>query len=510
MRVFCAVKITQFDAALRERGEKGGYKPLLAAFRGNSVPLWSAENGRGAMPKIFISYRREDSFRLAQELRAAVAALTDDPQHVMSSDLAEAMSGADYAERVNGLVTDCSVLFVLIGTGWLHQRGSRGQRCLDEADDPVRLEIAAALDCSVPIVPVLLGDATLPAPALLPPDIVCLARWKPFLIDVGTLQSDVMQMLSNLRLDKADALAAMRPAKALAPPFVERVLVGHSGEAFSAAFSPDQTRILTASLDGTCRIWDWATGAFLAEFGAHAGGVVSAAYSPDGLNVVSASRDGVVKIWNAISGNQLLELREPDCLNDVSFSPDGKRIVTACEDKTASIWDIVQGHRIVRLSGHSSDVTSADFSPDGMRVVTSSDDKDARIWEAESGRCLAILCGHRSRVGRARYSRDGRFIVTAASDDSARIWSAETGEQLSVLLGHEESLVSATFSADGEMVVTTSIDGTARISRVAGGHLLAELPGHLGVVWHGNFSSDGKHVVTAAGDKLVRVWRIEE
>ena len=80
------------------------------------------------------------------------------------------------------------------------------------------------------------------------------------------------------------------------------VLAGHTGSVVSAAFSPDGTRVVTASDDGTARIWDAASGEELTPLRGHSGWVVSAAFSPDGTRVVTASYDGTARIWDAASG----------------------------------------------------------------------------------------------------------------------------------------------------------------------------------------------------------------
>jgi WD40 repeat protein len=65
----------------------------------------------------------------------------------------------------------------------------------------------------------------------------------------------------------------------------------------SAAFSPDGTRVVTASNDKTARVWDAATGKSLAIALEHQREVVSAAFSPDGTRVVTASFDNTARVW---------------------------------------------------------------------------------------------------------------------------------------------------------------------------------------------------------------------
>jgi hypothetical protein len=68
-------------------------------------------------------------------------------------------------------------------------------------------------------------------------------------------------------------------------------LKGHEGAVYSAAFSPDGRRIVTASDDKTARIWDAATGRQIGQLNEHEGPVYSAAFSPDGKRIVTASEE---------------------------------------------------------------------------------------------------------------------------------------------------------------------------------------------------------------------------
>jgi WD40 repeat protein len=68
-----------------------------------------------------------------------------------------------------------------------------------------------------------------------------------------------------------------------------------------ASFSPDGMRIVTASNDGTARVWEGVTGRQLAVLEGHVGPVHSAAWSPDGVRVVTASGDKTARLWRVSS-----------------------------------------------------------------------------------------------------------------------------------------------------------------------------------------------------------------
>jgi len=90
----------------------------------------------------------------------------------------------------------------------------------------------------------------------------------------------------------------------------------HNKGVFSAQFSPDGQRVVTASLDGTARRWDAASGKPLGEPMKHEAEVWSAQFSPDGQRVVTASADHTARLWDAASGKAI---GEPMCMRTRFF-----------------------------------------------------------------------------------------------------------------------------------------------------------------------------------------------
>ena len=302
---------------------------------------------------------------------------------------------------------------------------------------------------------------------------------------------------TTLKLDVAMAALA-----AAIPQLRERKSSrGHDDRIFSASFSPDGTRVLTASADKTARLWDAATGKEAFALRGHEAGVLSAAFSPDGRRVVTASADGTARLWDVNTGAPIAAARghEGKVFSAV-FSPDGTRVVTASADGTARLWDAATGEEISVLRGRQHAVADAAFSPDGRRVVTVGDDNTATLWDVATGGPV-ILRGHEERVFSAAFSPDGRRVVTAARDRTARLWKVETGEQIVVLRGHEFRVSSAAFSPDGTRIVTASADKTARLWDAATGDEIVVLRGHDDRVVSAAFSPDGTRVVTVSDDK---------
>ena len=122
------------------------------------------------------------------------------------------------------------------------------------------------------------------------------------------------------------------------------------------------------------------SGREIAVLKGHEGGVNQVVFSPDGSRVVTASSDAVW-LWDAQSGREIPVMEQHlNVINQIALSPDGSRIVTVSDDKTARLWDVQSGHEIAVLKGHGGAVNQAVFSPDGSRIVTVSEDGTARLW----------------------------------------------------------------------------------------------------------------------------------
>src|SRR5260221_12450203 len=81
-------------------------------------------------------------------------------------------------------------------------------------------------------------------------------------------------------------------------------LEGHTDVVGIGIWSADDSRLVTASLDGTLRVWDPATGKQIQMMDHHSS-VWCAALSPDGSRVASSGGDGIMRIWDVSSGSEL-------------------------------------------------------------------------------------------------------------------------------------------------------------------------------------------------------------
>jgi hypothetical protein len=149
-----------------------------------------------ASGQIFLSYRRDDTQHVAGRLFDRLAERFGHVNVFMDVDSIE--PGLDFDETVARAVGGCDVLLALIGTRWLGGTDEHGQRRLDDPDDLVCLEIKAALDRDIRVIPVLIDGAAAPRRDDLPKILAPLARRNAIRLDHETFRTDIGRLIDVL------------------------------------------------------------------------------------------------------------------------------------------------------------------------------------------------------------------------------------------------------------------------------------------------------------------------
>ena len=349
-------------------------------------------------------------------------------------------------------------------------------------------------------------------------------------------------------------LAAASALRAIAErPIAMSVMHGHKSFIFSGAFSPDGQRLVTASDDGTARVWRVDGLGQPVVLQGDAGKVLFAAFSPDGRLVITTSSDGTARIWPTTGVGKATVLRgHTGAVRSARFSRDGSRVITRSDDRTARLWSVDgAGLATARAPDGETTIRDAGFAPDGMLVLGTTGTV-AFVWLADRPGDPIALRGHTDQISSAAFSADGTRVVSASRDNTVRIWRADGSGDPLVLRGPQRGFGSAMFSADASRVLATGSDGSitawpasgtgppvvhrspddimslslstdglrmatvadarnfqiARIWRTDKDEPPTILAGHDGRVYFAAFNADGNRVVTGGTDGTVRVWAI--
>jgi len=285
-------------------------------------------------------------------------------------------------------------------------------------------------------------------------------------------------------------------------------------------------RLVTASKDALCKIWNVRTRQCLATLAGHLDCVECVKWGGEGF-IYSGSRDRTIKVW-------------------ATHGPKGG---ASKSDTTNSMGKLVKtlkghGHRVNSLALSCDYVCrTGPFDPQnrGMkydtdtntnntnslayhaalerytsfkakepeRLISGSDDFTLFLWHpTENKHPIKRLTGHQQLVNHIAFSPDGRYFASASFDKKVKIWNGKSGDFLTTLTGHVGAVYQVAWSSDSRYLVSASKDSTAKLWEIPSGKRAREtLPGHADEVYALDWSPDGSSVATGSKDRTIKIWK---
>lgn len=282
-------------------------------------------------------------------------------------------------------------------------------------------------------------------------------------------------------------------------------------EASVVEFSPDGTRLATLTMSHKARVWDAATGRPMTPPMNGPGGscyylFAHAHFSPDGTRLATAAGGPSAHVWDARTGAMLVTLHHAKPIHELAWSPDGRRLISAGEDKVVLMWEAEDGTPVGKALVHEGPVWGASFSPDGRRILTHSWRPSAlRVWDAATREPVTPWLRAGGSMHASAFSRDGQRVMGAFQGGGAAVWEVPGGRQVRAVQ-HPVGCRFAALSPDGERLATAGFDKSARVWDVQTGRPLTPVLHHQGIVNTLSWSPDGERLVTASDDGTARMW----
>ena len=306
----------------------------------------------------------------------------------------------------------------------------------------------------------------------------------------------------------------------------------HDKEIDDISFNMDGSRVLTASRDGTARLWNPLTGQVLSRLSHEYphnkmarelgyGSVLKARMSLDGARIVTipGGKNAAV-IWDTKSASELFRITHKDWIHDVVFSPDGSRMATGSADGTIGIWKVKTG-KLIRYLDYGSTVNKVVFSSDGKHLAAAARMSEYGYgwgeivaWNPSTGERTQRFGGHPSWYRDIVFNAHSQLLAAGSSDQTATVWDAKSGHE-QARLKHMGTVLSLKFTPDTSRLTTYStwdrkstLQKSAQVWDWKNGLMIGTLttPGGTQSMW---VTNDQKRVLTWGIDKTLRVWDAE-
>jgi WD40 repeat protein len=318
----------------------------------------------------------------------------------------------------------------------------------------------------------------------------------------------------------------------------------HTARITDLAYTKQGSLLISASDDGTARIWDAKTGHLLRLIEAHAGGVSGLAISYDDKYVTTVGKDGYAKVWSIESGRLIRQIALTDSVTSISCSPIAPECAVAAGSQVflLPLSPAQQVRSLVQLNA-----MALRYMPDGKHIAVSSMMGPALcVIDSSSGQTVTqtktqLPLSHLRTSGTDIYgttnydvfsfdgAAPGLNIKGAAKsknsiggfdvDGSGHVIAAVYGESMPTWQGDQVSpstplllpgavYQSVVLDASGSQMAFGDASGSLYIVDRATGKVEHQIAGHTDLVYQTVFSPDGSLVITGGQGPTTRVWSV--
>ncbi|XP_064598911.1 WD repeat-containing protein 88-like [Liolophura sinensis] len=222
----------------------------------------------------------------------------------------------------------------------------------------------------------------------------------------------------------------------------------HDGVLTCCDISHDGKLIVTGSdIDNCLKVWDTSSGETIHKLDdIHSRTITSCIFSPNDTRIITTSMDKSTNFWDLKTKTSTLRLHgHINIIASCAMSPDERKFATASWDKTVKIWDVTTGtYRSqgpdILAKGHEGSISCCEFSQDGLQLITGSYDTTIVVWDVDNNVQKLKLQGHGDWVEDVDISQDQKWLLSCSKDKTVRLWNIAESDKIPVVLENRRSI----------------------------------------------------------------------
>jgi WD40 repeat protein len=325
--------------------------------------------------------------------------------------------------------------------------------------------------------------------------------------------------------------------------YIRQTLEGHVADVRDLALCGKGKQLVSASNDGTLKIWDYdfsdpqedlfdlalpvdhrrilqrrLTSA-PSQTGTSAISVDAMAVFPNRNRAVSAmnidigfvaSQQYLAKIaeWDLKSGMHIKTFETGGEITAMAVSTDGQQIIGASSNRLLVI-DPNSGTTKELHQNHVDRIAAVLFDTDSQHIYSASIDGSLRIWELETSTEITEFQVDEAVIKALALLPDSRRLIIGLADATLQIWDLDSIHKIHTLTGHHGSVNAISVLPHNGSVLSASDDHTLKLWDLETGNLLATLEGHHAAVTGVAVLADGKYAASASVDRSIKIWRLD-
>ncbi|KAF8565319.1 hypothetical protein P879_05843 [Paragonimus westermani] len=235
-------------------------------------------------------------------------------------------------------------------------------------------------------------------------------------------------------------------------------LVGCNAAVTAIDFDPNETVVLGASSDFSCRVWTLSDSRLRVNLTGHSERVVSAKFIGSSKRVVTVSSDRTIKLWDVDRCQCKRTILAGSASQDVVACTGLGAVITGHFDHNLRIWDERTGNNTDKIT-LSARITGLDISPDCTQVLACTRNNTVEVVNLRMKRVTQCLASEEFRVGldivRPTFSPDAQFAAAGGQDGGVYIWNAQSGQLEKCLRGHNNIVVCCHWNPSADHIMSS-------------------------------------------------------
>lgn len=213
---------------------------------------------------------------------------------------------------------------------------------------------------------------------------------------------------------------------------------------------------------GQLLVYEWQSESYILKQQGHFDSMNSLCYSPDGSRIATASDDGKIKIWDIVSGFCLMTFTEhASAVTDLKFAKRGNVLFSSSLDGTVRAWDLLRFRNFRTFTATERvQFNTLAVDPSGEVIVAGSQDTfEIYVWSVQTAQLLDSLAGHEGPVSCLAFGNENSILASTSWDKTIRVWDIFGRSQKVEPIEIQSDALSLAMRPDSKELAVSTLDG---------------------------------------------------